>query len=103
MHEGGKEIISAGFPHVVEITNYILETNGRPLINIAKSFILSLDFELQADDRPYWKQDNVFQGHRCRYCIQDGDLPGLGIYVFFDTQEGKSAALHWAADFKGNS
>ena len=83
MHQAGKDIVNEGFPHIVSITNEVVNGTFR---NHAKKFI----------DSCVKKHSGVYlwNGHPCKIAIQDGELSGYGVFAFFQTQEGKTAALH---------
>ena len=84
MGKYGKEIIAKGYAPVVKISNYIDETKPeRPLVNIAKDFINELDYKLQDPELRHWECEWTWREHECIYCVQDTELQGLGIYVFF--------------------
>ncbi len=87
MHPAGNEMIARGYDQVVTISNYIDDITNE-YVNIAKEFILDLDFELIPDGLRHTNAIHHYKGYECMYCIQDGELPGLGIYVFFKTEDG---------------
>lgn len=87
MHAAGNKIIAKGFDQVVTITNYHDEPDHN-FINIAKKFIYEMDFKLQDPEMLHYQCEWTWHDYDCIYCIQDGELQGLGIYVFFKTSEG---------------
>ena len=86
-----------GFTHVVAINNEASRFPHHGFINHAIHF----GEELTTPEQPaamtmamikYPNRNHdlvqLFNGHACITCIQDGELRGFGIYAFFDTQAG---------------
>ncbi len=94
MHQAGEEIIVEGYKNVVTISNYMDE--NRVFQTPAKDFVLALDFELQEADSAPWGQSPVvhYKGFECKWTIQDGELQGAGIYVFFKDATGANTCRH---------
>ncbi len=86
MHQRGEEIIASGFNHVVAITNY--HDDDKVFQTPSRSFYISLDFELHESQIPPDERVWHWNEHECMLCLQDGELQGMGIYVFFNTPEG---------------
>lgn len=95
MHQAGEEIIAKGYKNVVAISNYMDE--NKVFQTPAKDFILALDFELQMEDKTRsWGTSPVvhYKGFECKWTIQDGELQGLGIFVFFKNTTGANICKH---------
>jgi len=78
MHKAGNELIESGFEHVVEIRNRHKEKDN---------FLLDVDFELYSENS--WMDRLLhWRGCECKVTPIDGELPGMGIYVFFKSVVG---------------
>jgi len=86
MHQAGKRIVSEGYEHVVPISNYL--DVDRVFQTPSKTFVEELDFVLQSDNISQEEKIFTYDGHECKWTIQDGELPGAGIYVFFKNPAG---------------
>lgn len=95
MHQAGEKIIAEGYENVVTISNYHDENQAFQMP--AKDFILALDFELQCKDETLnWGTSPIvhYKGFECKWTIQDGELQGAGIYVFFKNETGANICEH---------
>lgn len=95
MHQAGEDIIAEGYKNVVIISNYMDE--HKVFQTPAKDFILALDFEMQGEDETLnWGTSPIvhYKGFECRWCIQDGELQGAGIYVFFKNETSANICRH---------
>lgn len=58
-------------------------------------FIEALDFELCGNnDEPGQSPIVHYKGFECKWTIQDGELQGAGIYVFFKNATGANICEH---------
>lgn len=95
MHQAGEEIIEKGYENVVTISNYMDENNVFQTPSIF--FIESLDFELEIQDKTRNCGTSPvvhYKGFECKWTIQDGELQGAGIYVFFKNATGANICRH---------
>lgn len=92
MHQAGKDIIAEGYTNVVIISNYMDE--NQVFQTPAKDLILALDFELQENSVSGKHPVVHYKGFECKWTIQDGELQGAGIYVFFKDATGADACNH---------
>ena len=95
MHQAGEEIIAGGYKNVVTISNY--HDENKVFQTPAEDFILALDFELEMQDKTRnWGTSPVvhYKGFECKWTIQDGELRGAGIYVFFKNATGANICKH---------
>lgn len=92
MHQAGEDIIAEGYKNVVAISNYMDKDKG--FQTPSQDFVLALDFELQVDER--WGDAPVvhYKGFECKWTIQDAELQGAGIYVFFKSETGANICEH---------
>lgn len=90
MHQAGEDIITEGYKSVVTISNY--HDENRVFQTPSRDFLLALDFELQ--DESTDTSVVHYKGFECKWTIQDGELPGAGIYVFFENETGANICRH---------
>jgi len=105
MHLAGQEIMAAGFPHVVSISNYHSGRGpNRRFVRLSDEFKNELkvvteedsDYSFLALTMSFNDVIYKYKGYKCMTTIQDGELRGFGLYVFFKTIEGaKLCADKW--------
>ncbi len=88
MHLASKNIIATGFRHIVKIDHY--HTGDYPdwtWHSAANDFVDTLDLH-ESVTSPSYQKIYHYKEFSCKVTIQDGDLPGYGILVFFENEEG---------------
>ena len=97
--------MAAGFPHVVAINNYHSGKGpNRRFVRLSDDFNRKLtvclsndsDYSFLALTMSFHGVIHKYKGYKCLTTIQDGELRGLGLYVFFKSIKGaKLCADKW--------
>lgn len=97
MHQAGTGIMEEGYKHVVSVVNYMDEHNNYQ--TPATDFLLNLELDLH--DPSLVQEEKVwhYNGFECKWTIIDGELPGLGIYVFFKDEAAFRLVEEFVNDF----